>query len=80
MRRLKNWGLKTAERDVFLDQGKEGEKFIRARFNELLRISKEQGYAVGICHPYPQTISVLSDMLPRAKEYVEFIPASKIVN
>ena len=76
----KRLGLRTAERDVFLDQGKEGEQYVRAKVNELLRISKEKGYAVGICHPYPQTIRVLSDMLPRVKEYVEFIPASKIVN
>ena len=76
----KKLGLKTAERDVFLDKGKEGERFIRARVNELLRISKKQGYAVGICHPYPQTIRVLSDMIPKLKNYVEFIPASQIVN
>ncbi|NIP39208.1 MAG: divergent polysaccharide deacetylase family protein [Candidatus Dadabacteria bacterium] len=76
----KKLGIRTAQRDVFLDQGKEGERFIRARVNELLRISKKQGYAVGICHPYPQTIRVLSDMIPKLKDYVEFIPASGIVN
>nr|NIP31618.1 divergent polysaccharide deacetylase family protein [Candidatus Dadabacteria bacterium]NIT14428.1 divergent polysaccharide deacetylase family protein [Candidatus Dadabacteria bacterium] len=41
---------------------------------------EKQGFAVGICHPYPQTIRVLSDMLPRVKDYVEFIPASQIVS
>jgi len=67
-------------RDIFLDNGKEGEKLIRGRINEMLKISKKQGFAVGICHPYPQTIKVLSDMLPRLKDYVQFISASEVVN
>ena len=76
----KKLGIKTAERDIFLDNGKEGEKQIRSKINQLLKISKKQGFAVGICHPYPQTIRVLSDMLPKLNGYVEFVFASEVVN
>jgi len=75
----KKLGMKAASRDVFLDEGDKGEAFIKSRLDELLKISKKQGYAVGICHPYPQTIKVLSTTLPELTEYVEFIPASQIV-
>lgn len=75
----KKLGIKSAQRDIFLDKGKEGEKLIRNRINELLMISKKQGFAVGICHPYPQTIKVLSETLPRLKDYVQFISASQVV-
>jgi len=76
----KRLGIKTAQRDIFLDNGKAGEKFVRARINELLKVSKKQGFAVGICHPYPETIKVLSEMLPKLNGYVEFISASEVVN
>jgi polysaccharide deacetylase 2 family uncharacterized protein YibQ len=78
----KKLGIKTAERDIFLDndKGKEGEKLIRSRINELLKISEKQGFAVGICHPYPQTIKVLSETLPKLNGYVQFISASQVVN
>lgn len=76
----KKLGIRAASRDVFLDEGGKGEAFIKSRLDELLKISKKQGYAVGICHPYPQTIKVLSTTLPELTEYVEFIPASQIVN
>lgn len=76
----KKLGIKTAERDIFLDNGKEGEKQIRSKINELLKISKKQGFAIGICHPYPQTIRVLSDILPKLNGYVDFVSASEVVN
>jgi len=72
--------IKTAQRDVFLDRGSQGGDYIRSQIQKLISISKEKGYAVGICHPYPDTLIVLSDMLPKIKEEVDIIPASSAVN
>jgi polysaccharide deacetylase 2 family uncharacterized protein YibQ len=72
--------IKTAQRDVFLDQGSQGVNYIKSQIEKLISISKEKGHAVGICHPYPDTLIVLSDMIPKIKEEVDIIPASRAVN
>jgi len=72
-------GVKTAQRDIFLDEDKASEELIRKRIRELINISKRHGSAVGICHPYPNTIKVLSEMLPELQSQVDFISASNIV-
>jgi polysaccharide deacetylase 2 family uncharacterized protein YibQ len=76
----KKMRIKSAQRDVFLDRRSRDGDYIRSQIQKLINISKEKGYAVGICHPYPDTLVVLSDMLPRIKEEVDIIPASKAVN
>lgn len=72
--------IRTAQRDVFLDQGSHGANYIRSQIRKLVSISKEKGYAIGICHPYPDTLTVLADMIPKIKEEVDLIPASSVVN
>jgi len=72
--------IKTAQRDVFLDQGPKGVNYVRSQMEKLITISKERGYAVGICHPYPHTLVALSQMIPKVKDEVDIIPASWVVN
>lgn len=67
-----------AERDVFIDNVQEP-KALRKQFDKLIKIAKIRGKAVGIGHPYPVTIDVLSDILPKMKTHVQIVSASQIV-
>ncbi|CAB1062057.1 Putative periplasmic protein YibQ, distant homology with nucleoside diphosphatase and polysaccharide deacetylase [Olavius sp. associated proteobacterium Delta 1] len=68
-----------AQRDVFLDHLQEP-RFIRKQINELIRIARRNGYAVGIGHPHSTTYRVLREMLPELNRAVQLVPASKIVH
>lgn len=63
-------GVKTCRREVFLDNLREPDR-IRAQIRELLAVAERQGWAVGIGHPYPQTLAALrearTEILSRTK-------------
>jgi polysaccharide deacetylase 2 family uncharacterized protein YibQ len=66
----------TLHRDVFLDHDKQI-KSIRTQFMQLVRVAKRRGSAIGIGHPYPETIKVLREMLPKLEELgVRLVPVS----
>lgn len=72
-------GVRTAGRDVFLDNERDLER-INARFNELLRIARRRGHAIAIGHPYPETIAYLERVLPLLEEAgVEVVPVSELL-
>ena len=76
----KTLGMKTALRDVFLDQQSQGENYVNSQILRLVEISKAKGYAVGICHPYPETVRALTYMLPRINREVEITKVSSLLN
>jgi polysaccharide deacetylase 2 family uncharacterized protein YibQ len=53
--------LPVARRDVFLDAHDDAE-FIRGQVRELLLLARERGSAIGIGHPYRNTLEVLEEM------------------
>jgi polysaccharide deacetylase 2 family uncharacterized protein YibQ len=59
-------GLPHAARDVFLDNDP-SPAAIRRRLDEALRLARRRGHALAIGHPYPTTLAVLEDWLPRAE-------------
>jgi len=69
--------LSFAERDVFIDHYQKP-KFIRNQINELIRIARLNGAAVGILHPHTMTLTILQAALPELKDQVQVVPASKI--
>jgi polysaccharide deacetylase 2 family uncharacterized protein YibQ len=72
-------GVASAKRDVFLDHDRDRKK-IALQFQRLLTEAKRNGKAIGIAHPYPETISVLKKMLPTlAQQGVSLVKASKLV-
>lgn len=69
----------SVKRDVFLDNERDVEK-ITKQLTKLLRLAQKNGRAVGICHPYPETIAALRSGALLAAEYgVTVVPASKLV-
>lgn len=77
----KEFGVKAAKRDVFLDNEGDNPTSIRKQFDELSRIAKERGKAIGIGHPHPATVSELRKWLAGAEdEGIEIVPASKLMN
>jgi polysaccharide deacetylase 2 family uncharacterized protein YibQ len=72
-------GLPAAERSVFLDNVRE-DMAIRHKVIELCNKADENGQAVGIGHPYPETIQVLEQALQSlAAAGYEIVPASEVV-
>jgi hypothetical protein len=67
------------ERDVFIDHKRNGD-FIHHQMEELLRIAKAHGKAIGIAHPHKSTVRVLSKMIPEMEKIVMFVPVSELVN
>jgi len=59
--------LPTAQRDVFLDNERDVAA-ITGQIEELFKKAARRGHAVGIGHPYPETLEALRRALPRLHE------------
>jgi len=76
----KEFGLKAARRDVFLDNDGDNHAAIRKQFDELARTAKQNGRAIGIGHPHPATIAELRKWLAKIEDQgIEVVPVSALV-
>jgi len=74
-----NW-VPNIRRDVFLDSDRDPVK-IRAELRRTVRLARKYGIALAIGHPYPETLEVLEQELPRlAAEGVDILPVSQLLN
>lgn len=73
-----NWVL-NIRRDVFLDHYQDL-GHIKRQFDLLLHTASKNGIALGIAHPYPETLQVLEQQLPslRKKGY-RLLPISRLL-
>jgi len=72
-------GVLSTKRNVFIDHIPSPEQ-IDKQFHRLLRLSKKYGYAVGIAHPYPQTLEYLQVNLQTLREHgIELVKLSDIL-
>jgi polysaccharide deacetylase 2 family uncharacterized protein YibQ len=73
-------GVPSLTRDVFLDHDINNAS-IEAQFNRLIKLAKRKGHAVGIGHPYPETLAVLQKVLPKLQQLnVQLVPVSHQLN
>ncbi|MEY1662926.1 divergent polysaccharide deacetylase family protein [Isoalcanivorax beigongshangi] len=73
------FGIAQASRDVFLDNLRD-RAAINTQFNQLLAIARQRGHAIGIGHPYPETLEYLESALPLLREAgVELVPVSELL-
>ena len=76
----KEFGLKAARRDVFLDNEGDNPAYIRKQLEELVEFAKKHGKAVGIGHPHPVTISELRKWIAEApSQGIEIVPVSRLM-
>jgi len=72
-------GLSAAFRNVFLDSSV-GVDFSKKKIIELFRLSQKTGKAIGIGHPFPETLQALRENIHLAKKYkVKPVFASEII-
>lgn len=73
-------GVPSAVRDVFLDNVAEVDAII-VQIRKLVRLAEQKGQAVGICHPYPETLEALRSEAKKLRSGpVEMVFASKLVS
>ena len=73
------YGVPSMRRDVFLDADPHPEKIEKA-FQQLVRIAKRMGAAIGIAHPYPTTLDFLDTNIHKLGDYgVKLVSVSELV-
>ncbi|MDK2595915.1 divergent polysaccharide deacetylase family protein [Pseudoalteromonas obscura] len=73
------YGVNNIARHVFLDNELES-KQLELQLNQLKTIATQQGYAIGIAHPYPKTQRFLRDALRDLQDQgFELVPLSTLV-
>lgn len=70
-------GVPNASRAVFLDNERDPE-LIAQHLQEAVEIAVNEGSAIAIGHPYPETLQILKSNLPRLPNSVLLTPASMI--
>jgi polysaccharide deacetylase 2 family uncharacterized protein YibQ len=72
-------GVLATKRNVFLDHSVNYES-IDEQFERLIRLSLKYGFAVGIAHPYPQTVEYLKSALPTLQtRNIRLVTVSEII-
>ncbi|HPF35843.1 MAG TPA: divergent polysaccharide deacetylase family protein [Candidatus Krumholzibacteria bacterium] len=65
---------------LFLDQVERDEAQVERLLARVVQSARAVGSAVGICHPYPETVAVLKRELPRYKaQGVRFVTVSELL-
>lgn len=72
-------GVKTCRRQVFLDNVR-NQAGIIGQIRELLAAAERQGWAVGIGHPYPETLEALRVAGPEILGRVELVGVSRLAH
>ena len=72
-------GVPGIRRNVFLDNSLD-KKDIAFQFDRLVALAREQGSALAIGHPYPQTLAVLEQRLPQlARQGIRLVPVRDLI-
>jgi len=67
------------QRDIFLDHSRAPEQISR-QIDEAINLAREQGRALAIGHPYPETLTLLEQIGPRLeKANVSLVRASELI-
>ena len=78
-------GIPSALRDLFLDNNRDVSKILH-QLQKLVNIAKTKGQAIGICHPYPETIEALNQFklsinsANNSEQTIKIVPVSKLVH
>jgi len=74
----RNLGIPAESRQVFLDADGKSD-LIKERLLELFRLAQKEGRAIGICHPFRETLQTLKENFHLLKDYgLEAVFASEL--
>lgn len=71
-------GVKTAKRNVFLDNERDRGK-ITVQLRKLLKVAERKGQAIAIGHPYPETLAALKGLRGEIRRKVKVVGVSELV-
>ncbi len=72
-------GVPTLTRDVFLDHHRDPAR-IRGQLRRLVALARRRGLALGVGHPYPETLAVLEAELPALEAAgIRLVPVSALI-
>lgn len=76
----RQFGIRSETRDIFVDHDL-SEKKMQQQLRLAMAVAKRRGSVVVIAHPFPETIKLLEQWLPKAKQQgFEFVYMSKLLN
>lgn len=75
----KRMDLRTASRDIFLDNGL-SENALKIQVERLLSLSRHRGWAIGIGHPHKETLKLLKRYQATLNSETQIVPVSSLVN
>jgi len=71
-------GVPVNERHLFLDN-QLSDKYIKQQFQLLIQHAKKQSFAIAIAHPHPETIQILTRLIPTLKQNnIALVPLSAL--
>lgn len=72
-------GVPSIARNVFLDHDRDIQS-VRAQFRRLLEIARQRGTALGIGHPYPETLAVLKEEIAALETHqVKLVSVARLI-
>ena len=72
--------LRADIRDLFLDNESDV-GYTKRQLKRLIYLARNHGTAIGICHPYPSTITALEEMIPQIQEEgIQIVPLSQALD
>jgi len=76
-----SYHIPSVPRDVFLDDIAHDKNFVKQQIKQLIKIAKQQGYALAIGHPHKITLSVLEHELSKLPaQDVQLVTVSELIN
>ena len=73
-------GVRTGQRQVFLDHDVQPAQ-ISHRLHQLINLARKHGRAIGIGHPYTETLHALQQLLPELHAAgIEIVPVSHLID
>ena len=73
-------GLDAARNRIFLDADHDSAAEVRRNLAILVKTARARGFAIGIAHPYPETLEVLREEIPRLSAAgVSFVTVSELI-
>jgi len=74
----RSMGVKTARRDIFLDNEHDNEK-ITSQLMKLLAVAEKHDWAIGLAHPYPSTLAALKEHAALFRTRVRLVGISELM-